>query len=228
MLCVVVALGVVVLLYVAAALYTRHLIEQGMREAQEAFSQLKASNLKEGYKVKFLATARMAPPARMAPGATQTVPEIVEGRSVLREFGFDGPIAYDPEQDMITTPIVDTTGIHDKSLPVAKQKIVPTEKVQQMPEFPGGPRAFMQWLDQHIVYPQRCVDAGQGGTVELSFIVGTDGYATDFEVKNAFDPQVYRAALTALKSLPQWKPGLDEEGQPTPVKITVPVEFKVR
>lgn len=222
------ALGIVVLLYVAAALYTRHLIAQGMKEAQDAFAQMKASQLKEGYEVKFLATARMAPPARMAPGATTAVPEIVEGRSALRDFGFDGPIAYDPEEDMIVTPIVDTTGLHDKSLPVAKQKIVPTEAVQQMPEFPGGPRAFMQWLDQHIVYPQRCVDAGQGGTVELSFIVGTDGYATDFEVKNAFDPQVYRAALMALRSLPQWKPGLDADGQPTPVKITVPVEFKPR
>lgn len=63
--------------------------------------------------------------------------------------------------------------------------------------------------------------------MQLSFIVGTDGYAKDFEVKNAFDTQIYRAALTALKSMPQWKPGTDATGTPTPVKISLAVEFKL-
>ncbi len=214
------------LLFVSFSLYARYVIEKEMRAAADAFSSMHAQKLRDDYKVRFLSTARTVPPVRMTPGAAQQTPEIVEGIPPIRTIGFDGPISYDPEQDAITTPIVDTTGLSDKSLPVAKEKIVPTEIVREMPQFPGGPKAFMQWLDQHIVYPQQCIREKMSGTVELSFIVGADGYATDFEVKNAFDARIQKSALTAMKSLPRWKPGTDAQGKPAPVKITVPVDFK--
>ena len=61
----------------------------------------------------------------------------------------------------------------------------------------------------------------------LSFIVDTDGYATDLKVENAFDVEVYRAILNAFKRMPKWKPGTDELGRITPVKISVPVKFQL-
>lgn len=198
---------------------------RGMKEAEDAFAK-KPAELKEGYKVKFLATARQAPTVRTAPGAKSARPKIVDGLPPLETIGQDGPIDYDPEQQVITTPIVDTTGIHDKSLPIAKEKIVPTEQVSQMPEFPGGLRAFMRWLDQHIVYPQECIDRNEKGSVTICFIVDEKGHTTDLEVKNAFDAKIYKAAMDALKRMPKWKPGTDDKGDPTPVKITIPVDFK--
>lgn len=212
---------------IGVAIYTHYIINKEMKAAEEAFSELRKSDLKEEYEVKFIATTRMAPPTRMAPGATQSEFKIVDGTPPLKSFGMDGPVVYDPEQDAITTPIIDTTSLHDSSLPIAKQKIVPTEVVSQMPVFPGGPRAFMLWLDENISYPQRCINSKKEGTVTLTFIVGTDGYPIDFEVKNAFDTQIYRAALGALKRMPRWKPGTDAEGKLVPVRITVPVDFKI-
>ncbi len=214
-------------IYTGVSLYTRYLIKKSMDEAADALLSHKPSDLKEGYKMKFLSTARMAPHERMAPGAKRGAPVIVEGLPPLSTIGADGPISYDPEQEMITTPIVDTTNINDPDLPIAKQKIVPTEVVEAMPEFPGGPKAFMKWIDDHMVYPQSCIRSEKQGIVQLSFIVGTDGYAKNFEIKNAFDTQIYRAALIALKSMPQWKPGTDATGAPTPVKISLSVEFKL-
>jgi len=219
--------SVMTLLGVGIAIYTRYIINKEMKAASDAFAELRKSDLKEGYEVKFVATARMAPPTRMAPGATQSEFKIVDGTPPLKSFGMNGPIVYDPEQDEITTPIIDTTSFHDDSLPVAKQKVVPTELVSQMPAFPGGPRAFMQWLNENITYPRRCINSKKQGTVTLTFIVGTDGYPTDFEVKNSFDTQIYRTALGALKRMPRWKPGTDDEGKAVPVRITVPVEFKI-
>ena len=216
-----------VLFYAGSALYVHYVIRKNMKEAEDAFLSHKPSDIKDGYKVKFLATARQAPTMRMAPGAVQGAPRIVEGLPPLQTIGVDGPISYDPGQDLITTPIIDTTAIKDESLPIAKQKIVPTEVVNQMPVFPGGPKAFMKWIDDHMVYPQSCIRQKKTGLVQLSFIVGEDGYATDFEVKNAFDTQIYRSALVALKSMPQWTPGTDVEGKPTPVKISLAVEFKM-
>lgn len=207
------------------ALYAHIMAMRGMKEAEDAFAK-KPAELKEGYKVKFLATARQAPTVRTAPGAKSARPKIVDGLPPLETIGQDGPIDYDPEQQVITTPIVDTTGIHDKSLPIAKEKIVPTEQVSQMPEFPGGLRAFMRWLDQHIVYPQECIDRNEKGSVTICFIVDEKGYTTDLEVKNAFDAKIYKAAMDALKRMPKWKPGTDDKGDPTPVKITIPMDFK--
>lgn len=211
----------------AAALYTRYLLMRGMKEAENALNGVKYSELKEGYKVKFMATARLAPTERMNPGAVQGVPEIVEGEPPIQIMGIKGPISYDPEQDVITSPIIDTIGLKDPSLPIAKQKIVPTEVVSQIPEFPGGPRAFMKWLDAHIPYPPQMVSRGEQGNVTVCFIVDAEGYAQDFEIKDAFNRQVYRLISDALKQMPKWKPGTDENGQPTPVKVTVPIEFKI-
>lgn len=208
------------------ALYNHIVNARAMKEAEDAFAQ-KPSELKEGYKVKFLATARQAPTVRMKPGAKSGTPRIVDGLPPLETIGTDGPIDYDPQEQVITTPIVDTTGIHDETLPIAKQKVVPTEQISQMPEFPGGLRAFMQWMNTHIVYPQSCIDEKRQGSITLTFIVNEKGYATDFEVKNAFDTRIYRSAMDALKTMPKWKPGTDDKGDPTPVRITMPVDFKL-
>lgn len=213
---------------IGAWLFYVHVITmRDMRDAEDLFAK-KPSELKEGYKVKFLATARQAPMVRTAPNAKSAAhPKIVDGLPPLEVIGTDGPIDYDPDDKVIVTPIVDTTGIHDETLPIAKQKVVPTEQVSQMPEFPGGLRAFMKWLDEHIVYPSNCVDNKKQGTITLTFIVGPDGYATDLDVKNAFDAEIFRTAMIALKRMPKWKPGTDEQGKPTNVRITVPVDFKM-
>ena len=85
----------------------------------------------------------------------------------------------------------------------------------------------MKWLDEHIVYPSNCITAKKEGSITLTFIVGKDGYAKDFDVKNAFDSAIYRTAMDALKRMPKWKPGTNEKGEPTDVRITIPVDFKL-
>lgn len=209
------------------SLYLHILAARNMKAAEDAFAQ-KPTDLKEGYKVKFLATARQAPSQKMSPNAKSAAhPKIVDGLPPLETIGIEGSITYDPDDKVITTPIVDTTNIHDETLPLAKQKIVPTEQVSLMPEFPGGLRAFMKWMDEHIVYPSTCINKKEEGVITISFIVSEEGYATDFEVKNAFNTQIFRSALNALKSMPKWKPATDEQGNPTKVKITMPIEFKL-
>ena len=79
------------------ALYVHYITARNMKEAEDALSK-KPSELKEGYKVKFLATARQAPTVRTAPGAKSAAhPKIVDGLPPLEVIGTDGPIDYDPE-----------------------------------------------------------------------------------------------------------------------------------
>lgn len=197
-------------------LYARSVIKEKIKETEAALQEMRRNDHKEGYKLKFLSTARMMPSIKVTPGAVQVAPEIVDrAERVSRIFGVDGPIAFDPEEELITTPLVDTTGLSHADLPIAKQKIVPTEVISQVPEFPGGPRSFMRWLDENIVYPRVCLDRKQEGTLVVSFIVGADGYPIDFEIKDSFDSLVQRVVMNALKRMPRWRPGTDELGRPT-------------
>lgn len=209
-----------------AALFKYYLRKQGLEDAEEAFLK-KPRDLKEGYEVKFVKTARLAPNHKTTPGAKSAELKIVEGNPMLDVIGTEGPIDYDPGQEVVLTPIVDTTDMNDEKLLVAKQKIVPTEQISQLPEFPGGLRAFMNWLNEKIVYPPSCRDRHKEGVVMVTFIIDTEGYAIEPEVKNAFDRQIEQSIMRALKSMPKWKPGTNELGQLTPVRLTIPVEFKL-
>ena len=109
---------------------------------------------------------------------------------------------------------------------LVKQKIIRTDDVSALPEFPGGARAFMHWLDENIIYPPYCQKRGVEGKVTVSFIIRKDGYATDFKVIESTNDTFAQAALNVLKRMPQWRPGLTPEGEPTPAMITIPILFK--
>lgn len=226
LLCIIGALGLLLLVVGGFRLYVYIKVKGAVDEAEDLFAK-RPADLREGYELKFIQTARQAPPRRMAPGAKSAVPVIVDGEPPVEVIGADGPIDFDPEQSTIITPIVDTTGISDKTLPVAKEKVVPTERVSQKPEFPGGDRAFNRWLDENIPYPQASINARREGLVTISFVINAEGRAVDFEIKNTFDAKVHRAIEAMLRRMPLWTPGTDETGRPCDVMITIPVDFKV-
>ena len=211
--------------YTGARLYIRYVLQRDLADAKNMLDKLKPSDMKDGYKVKFLQTARLVPKVATSPGATSAKPVIVSGNPPQEIVGMKDKITYDPNQNIILSPIEEEMHPHDTTLPMAKEKIVPTDVVKQLPEFPGGAKAFMKWLDEHIVYPQKCIDSRKQGEVTMAFIVGTDGYAKDLDVKGAFDTEVYRTIRQAFTRMPKWVPGRDENGSLTSVRITVPIKF---
>ena len=79
LLCIFGGLFLILLQLAGTALYLRHRILQSVEEAQQALNELRRSELKQGYKVKFIATARIIPPVRQhAIGNTETIPKIVD------------------------------------------------------------------------------------------------------------------------------------------------------
>lgn len=123
---------------IGTALYVRYMLQREAVSAQDLLNELKPTNLKEGYKMHFVQTARLAPRIAMAPGAKQGAPVIVEGNPKAHIIGVKDKITFQPDDKLIITPIDEETRLHDSTLPLAKQKIVPTEIVKQLPEFPGG------------------------------------------------------------------------------------------
>lgn len=99
--------------------------------------------------------------------------------------------------------------------------------VEQMPSFPGGDAALMQFLSSHIKYPVVAEENGIQGRVIATFVVERDGSITDVKVVKSVDPSLDKEAIRVLKSMPKWIPG-KQNGSAVRVKYTVPVTFRLQ
>ncbi|MGN1254259.1 MAG: energy transducer TonB, partial [Prevotella sp.] len=99
--------------------------------------------------------------------------------------------------------------------------------VEQMPSFPGGQGALMQYLANNIKYPVVAQENGVQGRVVVSFVVERDGSITDVQVVRSVDPSLDREAQRVVRSMPRWIPG-KQNGQAVRVKYNVPVSFRLQ
>ncbi len=99
--------------------------------------------------------------------------------------------------------------------------------VEQMPQFPGGPAALMQFLSQNVKYPVEAHKAGVQGRVIANFVVEKDGNITEARIVRSVHPSLDAEALRVIGSMPNWEPGM-QNGEPVRVKYTVPITFKLQ
>ena len=99
--------------------------------------------------------------------------------------------------------------------------------VEQMPSFPGGPSALMQYLSSNIKYPVVAEENGVQGRVVCTFVVERDGSITDVRVIRSVDPSLDKEAVRVVKGMPKWIPG-KQNGSAVRVKYTVPVTFRLQ
>ena len=96
--------------------------------------------------------------------------------------------------------------------------------VEQMPEYPGGMRAGLEFMARNLRYPTKAREAGKQGRVIVQFVVRKDGSLSDFKVLCPVDPWLDAEAIRVISTMPKWKPGM-QEGKPVSVKFTLPVTF---
>ncbi|MBF1554620.1 MAG: energy transducer TonB [Prevotella pleuritidis] len=101
------------------------------------------------------------------------------------------------------------------------------DMVEEMPSFPGGPAALMQFLQSNTHYPAVAQENGVQGRVTVSFVVEKDGSITDVQVARSADPSLDKEAIRVVKSMPRWTPGR-QNGSTVRVKFNVPVTFKLQ
>ena len=99
--------------------------------------------------------------------------------------------------------------------------------VEQMPSFPGGQSALLQYLSSNIKYPVVAEENGVQGRVIVTFVVERDGSITDVRVVKSVDPSLDKEAQRVVKSMPKWIPG-KQNGSAVRVKYTVPVTFRLQ
>ena len=149
-----------------------------------------------------------------------------------------------------STESVDTGGL----IPEAKPKDAYFDIVEQMPQFPGGDAAMMQYISQRIRYPNIASENGVEGTINVEFIVETDGNITNVKalelssssVNSSIMVTAYRQesdnvsplakneAIRALqkyveefiRSMPPFEPGR-QSGSAVRTRVTLPITFKL-
>lgn len=98
---------------------------------------------------------------------------------------------------------------------------------EQMPQFPRGDQALMDYLNKSIHYPVEAEENGVQGRVVCSFVIETDGSISDVHVVRSVDPSLDKEAKRVISSMPRWIPG-KQSGTPVRVKYSLPVIFKLQ
>lgn len=108
-----------------------------------------------------------------------------------------------------------------------ENEIVELTVVEQMPEFPGGQNALIQYLSQNIRYPLIAKENKIQGRTLVSFIVEKDGKISNVQVlRSSGDMMLDREAMRVIRSMPRWRPGY-MKGQPVRVQYQIPITFKL-
>lgn len=95
--------------------------------------------------------------------------------------------------------------------------------VEREPQFPGGQRAWLQFLQRNLVAPEE-LEAGERKTVSIRFFVAIDGAVTAFQVLQSAGKSFDNEVIRVLKKMPKWTPAL-QNGQPVARAFTQPVTF---
>ena len=98
------------------------------------------------------------------------------------------------------------------------------DMVEQMPEFPGGMPAMIDFLQANLKYPEDAIKQNVGGRVLVMFVVEPDGSLSNVGVARKVFPSLDAEAIRVVKTMPKWKPG-KEKGKPVRVNFTLPVVF---
>lgn len=98
--------------------------------------------------------------------------------------------------------------------------------VEKMPEFPGGMKECLTFLEKNIKYPVEAQLAKAEGKVIVQFVVKKDGSIADLKVVRSIHPALDGEAMRVISIMPKWKPGM-QKGKPVSVQYTVPVTFRL-
>lgn len=96
---------------------------------------------------------------------------------------------------------------------------------EEMPSFPGGEKALMQYNKDNTYYPEEMCEGAAQGRVMVGFVINEDGSISDVKVLRSLTPECDEVAVKIVKGMPKWNPG-KQNGKAVKTKYTVPVSFR--
>jgi len=99
--------------------------------------------------------------------------------------------------------------------------------VEEMPEFPGGEKARLEFFANNIVYPQMAKETDVKGLVVVQFVVNEDGSISDIKLLRTIGGGCDEEALRVIKLMPKWKAG-KQNNKEVRVIFNMPITFTLR
>jgi TonB family protein len=101
---------------------------------------------------------------------------------------------------------------------------VPFVVVEEMPMYPGGDKALLDFIQNNTQYPPEALEQKIEGRVIVRFFVSKLGTTEDVTVLKGVNPLLDAEAIRVVYQLKGWHPG-KQGGQPVNVWYMVPVTF---
>lgn len=169
----------------------------------------------------------MAPPPAAAPTVMEVINEVEDDTELPEE-----EIQTTEEVNQAITTVVGT-GAPAAAVSGPVGPVVEADDddrifdvVEENAQFPGGDEACMKWLQEHIKYPQICIEQNVQGRVYVGFVVNRDGSIVDVKIIKSPDNNLSKEAERVVKLMPKWKPA--KQGNKTVrSRFNLPVNFRL-
>ena len=100
------------------------------------------------------------------------------------------------------------------------------QTVEEMPQYPGGEKAMMEYVAKNVKYPQEAKDKEIQGRVFVSFVIEKDGSVNEVKVMRGIGGGCDEEAVRVIIGMSKWKPG-KQDGKPVRVSYMMPINFKL-
>jgi len=100
----------------------------------------------------------------------------------------------------------------------------PFVNVEEMPEFPGGQKELMKFIQGNLKYPVEAQTQRIQGTVVIQFVVMSTGKLDHYKIVRGVNSLLDDEALRVLKLSPDWIPG-KQGGKAVNVYYTLPFRY---
>lgn len=101
------------------------------------------------------------------------------------------------------------------------------ESVDIRPQFPGGERSMINFINETREYPYNAYHRRIQGRVLCSFVVGTDGKLFNIQVlRSSGDETLDREALRVIGRMPRWSVGKIDNTKVN-VRCVLPIAFRL-
>jgi protein TonB len=170
-----------------------------------------------------IATYRKAPePIKLEPIEVKKE-DIIESLNIVKDNEKETGVTFDSGDDKT---FKNPTIYKPNDDPIDKDKLETIDYgfVETKPIFPGGEAALLKYISLNVDYPDTSVENGVGGIVYIKFIIDEKGHVINVELMNDVDPLINAEAIRVIKSLPDWKPG-KQNNKNVPVSFIIPIKF---
>ncbi len=219
------AIGLVILSTAVIAPYLNAKALESSKKKAERQVEIKMENLDQPNEQVAPPPPPPPPPADVVQQARYVPPVVVD--SVRPEEQAQLMTADQAQVEVKNEDVVEAVSEVKEEVKETDAEAEPFVVVEEMPMYPGGDPALLQYISEHTQYPEVAKENNVQGKVIVRFCVTAKGTVDRVSVLKGVDPELDKEAIRVVQTLPPFKPG-KQGGKPVPVWYMVPINFTLK